>query len=342
MPIYSSISIGASVGQNGSNVPADVATVQERLNELMNAPRKNLTVDGKSGPKTHNMIKDFQRSVLEFRSPDGRVDPIGKSILALNDPASEGKWARMSIPTEQPVNPGGGGGQSNPVDDIMASLKAEFSMTTAETAAMRQVVEKSLKNTHAGGPSAIAKVGSNSRLAFKALRGALVFAPANSAGWIVAQYLGVVAPFLMFYGFVQVLGKSMQTGSRIYGAVGAAYATAYWVHDGPKPFGCPTLINRNKTQPDQWRDRPEDMERCWREGWRSAWDGMEKHCFEAAGKAGAPIHETRAAIKMVMATVSAIDIAQTAMKQIASDLKFKDPNVAEAVRLNADRLRYPN
>ena len=73
-----------------------------------------------------------------------------------------------------------------------------------------------------------------------------------------------------------------------------------------------------------------------------AWDGMEKHCIQAAGKAGAPIHETRAALKMVMGTVSAIDIAQIAMNQIAHELKLKDPNVAEAVRLNADRLRYPN
>jgi peptidoglycan hydrolase-like protein with peptidoglycan-binding domain len=97
MPIYSSIGIRASVGRNGRNETNDVSAVQKRLNDLMKAPRVKLMVDGRSGPKTESMIADFQKVVLGTSMPDGRVDPNGTTIRALNDAASEGKWARMSM-----------------------------------------------------------------------------------------------------------------------------------------------------------------------------------------------------------------------------------------------------
>lgn len=97
MPIHSSIYIKGSVGRGGRNDRADVAAIQRRLNDLMNPPRKMLAVDGRSGPMTEAMIADFQSGVLNLRRPDRRVDPMGKTIRALNDPASANVWARMSI-----------------------------------------------------------------------------------------------------------------------------------------------------------------------------------------------------------------------------------------------------
>ncbi len=97
MTIYSSISVTASVGRRGRNTKPDVVTVQERLNALMPASRKHLVVDGLSGPKTEGMIADFQKAVLNFRRPDARVDPGGKTIRAMNDNASINKWARASV-----------------------------------------------------------------------------------------------------------------------------------------------------------------------------------------------------------------------------------------------------
>jgi peptidoglycan hydrolase-like protein with peptidoglycan-binding domain len=97
MPIYSSIAIRASVGRGGRNESADVMAIQKRLNDLMNAPRVKLAVDGRCGPKTESMIADFQKGVLGTPHPDGKVDPNGGTIRALNDGASEGKWARMSM-----------------------------------------------------------------------------------------------------------------------------------------------------------------------------------------------------------------------------------------------------
>jgi hypothetical protein len=90
--IYSSIGISASVGRGGRNVPRDVSTVQERLNELMGRSRQHLVVDGRSGRKTSGMIADFQRSVLKFRSPDSRVDPAGRTIAAMNSQKSATLW----------------------------------------------------------------------------------------------------------------------------------------------------------------------------------------------------------------------------------------------------------
>ncbi|MGD2071739.1 MAG: peptidoglycan-binding domain-containing protein, partial [Gemmatimonadota bacterium] len=92
MVIRSSIGIQGSVGRGGRNLAADVATVQRRLNELMGKSRKPLAVDGLSGPKTRGMIADFQRAVLNFSRPDARVDPAGRTIRAMNDPASAKTW----------------------------------------------------------------------------------------------------------------------------------------------------------------------------------------------------------------------------------------------------------
>lgn len=92
MVINSTVFVTQSVGQGGRNQMQDVKIVQQRLNELMDAKRVKLDVDGLSGPKTRGMIRDFQRSVLKFGSPDGRVDPNGKTIRAMNDPRSAATW----------------------------------------------------------------------------------------------------------------------------------------------------------------------------------------------------------------------------------------------------------
>lgn len=100
MPINSSIQINSSVGLHGRNIQSDVKTIQTRLNELMGPSRSHLKVDGKAGRNTRNMIYDFQKNVVGLRSPDSRVDPVGKTIRALNDPSSESKWRRMSVPSQ--------------------------------------------------------------------------------------------------------------------------------------------------------------------------------------------------------------------------------------------------
>jgi peptidoglycan hydrolase-like protein with peptidoglycan-binding domain len=79
----------------------------------MKPPRVPLTVDGRCGPKTESIIADFQKVVLGTARPDGRVDPSGGTIRALNDTASEGKWAQMTM--APPATGGGGGGGSSAI-----------------------------------------------------------------------------------------------------------------------------------------------------------------------------------------------------------------------------------
>lgn len=109
MPITQSIYISQSVGNLGKNLPQDVKTIQQRLNELMPPSRKKLTADGKCGPLTIACIREFQKEVQGSKSPDGRVDIAKGTIAALNDPSSASKWAKMSIGSPALPGPSGGG-----------------------------------------------------------------------------------------------------------------------------------------------------------------------------------------------------------------------------------------
>ena len=108
MAICMSISINQAVGAGASarNDAADVRAVQEQLNGHMGPSREPLEPDGKCGSLTNGAIRSFQSEVLGFGHPDGRVDPGGKTLRALNDPTSTAKWARMSVaPTVRPKPP---------------------------------------------------------------------------------------------------------------------------------------------------------------------------------------------------------------------------------------------
>ncbi len=142
--INSSIGITGSVGRRGRNEKLDVVAVQTRLNELMGASRPNLVPDGISGPKTRGMIADFQVSVVGFRHPDYRVDPAGRTIVAMNDPASASIWQRMSIP-DFPDDPGpsGGGSSEKPKEDPKPA--------TRPTMVPRALVDKEIAATRPGG-----------------------------------------------------------------------------------------------------------------------------------------------------------------------------------------------
>ncbi len=86
------ISIMGAVGQGGLNNYADVVTVQKRLNELMPVGWEKLDPDGKIGPITIGIILDFQLTVVELADPDGRVDPRGWTIAAMNRHGMTAKW----------------------------------------------------------------------------------------------------------------------------------------------------------------------------------------------------------------------------------------------------------
>lgn len=75
----------ASVGNNGRNISSDVITVQNLLNAKIGQlkPLLRLKTDGKSGPLTIGLIKEYQERILGHKWPDGRVDPMGKTLASL-------------------------------------------------------------------------------------------------------------------------------------------------------------------------------------------------------------------------------------------------------------------
>ena len=79
------IQIHASVGRDGVNRFQDVATVQTLLNDCghLIGARVEIEPDGVVRADTVAAIEAFQRDVLRVSRPDGRVDPGGRTFLAL-------------------------------------------------------------------------------------------------------------------------------------------------------------------------------------------------------------------------------------------------------------------
>lgn len=78
------MTISASVGHGGRNLASDVQKVQSLLNDHGASPP--LAVDGACGPQTVRAIRWFQEHVVGLASPDGRVDPGGRTWTALSQP----------------------------------------------------------------------------------------------------------------------------------------------------------------------------------------------------------------------------------------------------------------
>ena len=110
------MNISGSVGQGGANFSQDVRTIQSLLNkQSARVPgMQPLVVDGLIGPKTINAIKQFQRSVVGFSMPDGRVDVGGQTWNAL----SQGTGAPGNTPAPTP----GPTPAPNPVGDQLVNL----------------------------------------------------------------------------------------------------------------------------------------------------------------------------------------------------------------------------
>jgi peptidoglycan hydrolase-like protein with peptidoglycan-binding domain len=81
--------IGASVGANGDNREPDVRVVQRLLNRQDLSPLTALGEDGRAGSRTVEAIRHFQGRKLGMQSPDGRVDPDGRTFRALRNSGGE-------------------------------------------------------------------------------------------------------------------------------------------------------------------------------------------------------------------------------------------------------------
>lgn len=84
------IAISKPVGQGylARNLPDDVRTIQEALNQVTvkgaaGGPMPFLAVDGLCGPKTNGAIVRFQQA--QFKKSDGVIEPNKKTIIRLNE-----------------------------------------------------------------------------------------------------------------------------------------------------------------------------------------------------------------------------------------------------------------
>jgi hypothetical protein len=82
--------IEGSVGQGGDNVEGDVRVVQRLLNRHDLAPLAALAEDGRVGSQTVEATRHFQARKLGMSSPDGRVDPGGRTLRALRGGTERG------------------------------------------------------------------------------------------------------------------------------------------------------------------------------------------------------------------------------------------------------------
>lgn len=84
--------IEQSVGIQGANKPSDVKTIQLILNDVRKSGGEwdDLEITGKMSSQLSNAIRHFQHQHLKIDQPDGRVDPHGKTLLALQTRLQEG------------------------------------------------------------------------------------------------------------------------------------------------------------------------------------------------------------------------------------------------------------
>jgi peptidoglycan hydrolase-like protein with peptidoglycan-binding domain len=81
--------IEGSVGQNGDNLESDVRLVQQLLNRQDLSPLARLNEDGRVGSATIEAIRHFQTRCVGMNSPDGRVDPDGRTFKKLSGGSGE-------------------------------------------------------------------------------------------------------------------------------------------------------------------------------------------------------------------------------------------------------------
>lgn len=88
-----------SVGEKGDNKKGEIRKVQKLLNSNLHLIPKveKLSEDDKIGELTIQAIVTYQRNVLKILKPDGRVDPNGRTLRALNVNSRKTRPANVAV-----------------------------------------------------------------------------------------------------------------------------------------------------------------------------------------------------------------------------------------------------
>lgn len=97
--------LAASVGRGGVNRPDDVRKVRTLLNMQIAKliPFLPLAPSGECDDATIRLIEEFQRRSFRVTDPDGRVDPAGRTLRALNIPPVGRAPAVTGLPLPTPA-----------------------------------------------------------------------------------------------------------------------------------------------------------------------------------------------------------------------------------------------
>jgi hypothetical protein len=344
MAEMSAISVGASVGRNARNNKSDVTKVQGRLNALMIAPRKTLVVDGICGMKTRRMIADFQKNAADFRWPDGRVDPGGRTLNALNDDVSAELWAGTSNSTV-PVIPGTEDDDDekdtprpilNPIEEAMDHIRNGRTLTGTEEKVYRAVVTamwEAEKNSLLSAGGTLSPSGSKTWLivakgSVKGVGSLIMSEAAMGTALMTAGVSMVVLGIVVsIVGSLMALDNAMETDERVYEMVARAYATTAWAKGRATPKSSPSMLNRIKAVDGEHHD-PEDYQRAWTKGTTAAWAGISRAMEDKARKAGVSKTELTRQILALSKKDDSTKIARSVMRDIVKQLRNRDPYVA--------------
>jgi len=98
------VKISASVGRGGKNNTTDVTAIQNLLNQNIGrlTPMAPVVVSGVIDDQTIYLIEEFQSRILLHSAPDGRVDPKGKTLAALNGESVPSSDKAMAGATGEP------------------------------------------------------------------------------------------------------------------------------------------------------------------------------------------------------------------------------------------------
>lgn len=98
-------SITGSVGRRGVNRRSDVVTIKYLLNGQINTirPIAPLQVNTTADAKLIEAIEAFQQRVVKLNPPDGRVDPRGRTLAALNRLASSAQLVYYPEGPQEPL-----------------------------------------------------------------------------------------------------------------------------------------------------------------------------------------------------------------------------------------------
>jgi peptidoglycan hydrolase-like protein with peptidoglycan-binding domain len=131
--------IMASVGRGGVNSRNDSMVVQKLLNSSLKttAGFRQLAVDGVAGPKTIEAIEMYQRNVLRWNRVDGRVDPGGKTIQALNQSGVGGPTIGQPAP---PVGPTPGGNRQGHTPGVIPDNVGNLNLVVTRFKATSQSI----------------------------------------------------------------------------------------------------------------------------------------------------------------------------------------------------------